>query len=64
MNPDLARPPTFGDLDAAVATGVLQRPDAHVLGPDHDDRLVEDLVLHEVTGLGDLLEATGHLPHP
>jgi hypothetical protein len=30
----------------------------------HDDRLVEDLVLDIVVGLGDLLQPARHLPDP
>ena len=58
----MPRPSTI--LHAAVAAGVLERPHTHVLGAHHDDRLVEELVLDEVAGLGDLLEPAGHLPDP
>ncbi len=62
--PRLAGPATLDDLDAAVATGVLERAHPEVVGAHHDDRLVEDLVLDEVARLGDLLEPAGHLPDP
>ena len=60
--PALARPATLDDLDAAVAARVLERPHAHVVGAQHDDRLVEELVLDEVVRLRDLLEPARHLP--
>ena len=64
MNPVVARPPTLDDLDAAMSTGVLERPHAQIAGTNHDDRLIEDLVLDEITRLGDLLEPARHLPDP
>ena len=47
-----------------MAAGVLERDDAHVVGAQDDDRLVEELVLDEVVRLRDLLEPAGHLPDP
>ena len=47
-----------------MAAGVLERDDAHVVGAQDDDRLVEELVLDEVVRLGDLLQPAGHLPDP
>ena len=35
---------------------------AHVIGAQHDDRLIEELVLDEVARLRDLLEPARHLP--
>ena len=49
--PALARPAALDDPDAAMAAGVLERAHAHVVGAQHDDRLVEDLVLDEVARL-------------
>ena len=46
-----------------MAAGVLERLHVSVLGAHHHHGLVEDLVLHEVVCLRDLLEPTGHLPH-
>ncbi len=60
----LARAPALDDLDATMAAGVLEGADPEVLVADHDDGLIEDLVLGEVVGLGDLLEPAGHLPDP
>ena len=62
--PALARPATLDDPDAAMAAGVLERAHAHVVGAQHDDRLIEDLVLDEVARLRDLLEPARHLPDP
>ena len=64
MNPLSQRPPTLDDPDAAMAAGVLEGPHAQVVGAQHDDRLVEDLVLDEVARLRDLLEPARHLPDP
>ena len=36
----------------------------HVVGAQHDDRLIEELVLDEVARLRDLLEPARHLPDP
>ena len=60
--PVLARPASLDDLDATVAAGVLERAHAHVVGAQHDDRLIEELVLDEVVRRGDLLEPARHLP--
>ena len=60
--PALAGPPTLHDLDATMAAGVLERPHLHVIGAQHDDRLIEDLVGDVVARLGDLLEPARHLP--
>ena len=62
--PVLARAAALDDPDTAVAAGVLERAHAHVVGAQDDDRLVEDLVLDEVVGLGNLLEPACHLPDP
>ncbi len=62
--PARTRTAALGDADPAVPAGVLERSHPKVLGAHHDDRLVEDLVLGEVTWLGDLLQAAGHLPDP
>src|ERR1700758_5096379 len=56
-------PVAFHQLYAAVTASVVVCPDVLVVDPDHDDRLIEHLVLHEITRLGDLLEPAGHLPH-
>ena len=64
MNPLVARPAPLDDLDAAMAARVLERAHAHVVGAQHDDRLVEELVLDEVARLRDLLEPARHLPDP
>ena len=45
-----------------MAADVLERAHPHVVGAQHDDRLVEDLVLDEVVRLRDLLEPARHLP--
>jgi hypothetical protein len=58
-----ACPSTLDDPDPAVAACILKRPDAQILGADHDNRLVQNFVLGEVVGLGDLLESACHLPH-
>ncbi len=60
--PALAGPAPLHELHAPVAAGVLERRDPHVVGAEHDDRLVEELVLHEVARPGDLLEPARHLP--
>ncbi len=52
------------DLDAAMPACVLERAHTHVGGAQHDDRLIEDLVLDEIVRLGKLLEPARHLPHP
>ena len=57
-------PVAFHQLYAAMAAGVVVGPDVLAVDADHDDRLVEDLVLDVVAGLGDLLESARHLPHP
>ena len=58
----LARTTALDDLDPAVPARVLERPHSKVRGAHDHDRLVKDLVLDEVVGLGDLLEPAGHLP--
>ena len=60
--PALARPSALDDLDAPMAAGVLERAHAHVVGAQHDDRLIEELVLDEIVRLRDLLEPARHLP--
>ena len=62
--PAAAGAPALGDPDAAVPADVVERPHAEVLGAHDDDRLVEDLVLGEVTRLGYLLQPARHLPDP
>ena len=57
-------PVAFHQLYAAMAAGVVIGPHVFGVEADHDDGLVEDLVLDEVAGLGDLLEPACHLPHP
>ena len=64
LEPACAGPTALDDLDATMAAGVLERDDAHVVGAQDDDRLVEELVLDEVVRLRDLLEPAGHLPDP
>src|SRR5438445_7963 len=59
-----ARPPTLHEPDAPMAARVLEGPHGHVLGAQHDDRLITELVLDEVVRRGDLLEPARHLPDP
>ena len=55
-------PVAFHQLYATVAAGIVVG--MHVVGihPHHDDGFVEDLVLDEVAGLGDLFDPARHLP--
>ena len=46
------RPAALDELHAAVAAGVVVGADGAVVDAHDDDRLVEDLVLDEVAGLG------------
>jgi hypothetical protein len=46
-----------------VATRVVESANVVVVHPDDDHRLVEDLVLDEVSARRNLLEAARHLPH-
>jgi hypothetical protein len=62
--PVLARAPAVDHPHAAVAAHVLEGAHVHVPDTDHDDGLVEDLVLDEVVRLRDLLQPARHLPHP
>src|SRR5271163_511710 len=39
------------------------RADSCLVGPNHDNRLISDLVFHEVTDIGDLLLPTCNLPN-
>ncbi len=57
-----ARPAALDELHAAVAAGVVVGADGGVVDAHDDDRLVENLVLDEVAGLGDLLQPARHLP--
>jgi hypothetical protein len=50
------------DPPAAMLADVIERLDLRRRGPDHDDRLVVDLVRDEITDLGDFLLATHHVP--
>ena len=57
-----SRPAALHQLHAAVAAGVVVGADGGGVDAHHDDGLVEDLVLDEVAGFGDLLEPARHLP--
>ena len=54
----------LAQLGGPVPARVVERLDRHVPLADHQYRLVADLVLDEVSRLGDLLESARHLPHP
>src|SRR5262245_26651452 len=49
-------PAALDDLHSAMAAGVVERTNVVAVQSHHDDRLVEDLVLHEVAARGNLLE--------
>src|SRR5258708_27040408 len=59
-----ARPTALDDLHPTVAARVVVGANAVIVEPDDDDRLVEDLVLHEVASRRDFLESARHLPYP
>ena len=52
-----------GEPGAAVQARVVKADDRAGLGTHHDDRVVADRVLEERAGPGQLLFATGDLPH-
>ena len=52
------------ELAAAVRTDVVVGLEGIGPGADDDDRFVQDVVGDEIARLGDILETTGHLPHP
>src|SRR5262249_40403157 len=58
----VACPATCDDSDAAVTARVLEGAHAHVVGAQHDHRLIEDLVLGVIAGIRALLEPARHLP--
>src|SRR5439155_18178709 len=62
LRPAIAVPAGFGQLDAAMAAGVVEGLHP-VLGPDNNDRLAEIVIFDPVADLGDLLQPAGHLPH-
>ena len=55
-------PAVFDQLDTSVATGVVIGPHCRVVHSHDDDRLVQDYVFDEVTGMGDLRQPARHLP--
>src|SRR5262245_34551048 len=57
-------PSAFNDLHSAMAARVVEGANVVVVQSYDDDRLVEDLVLHEIAARGNLLEPARHLPHP
>ncbi len=54
--PALAGAAVLDDLDSTVPARVLERTHGHVVGAQHDDGLIEELVLDEVVWLRDLLQ--------
>jgi hypothetical protein len=52
----------FHQLYAAMAAGIVVGPHGVGVQANHDDGLVEDLVLDEISWLGDLFEPARHLP--
>jgi hypothetical protein len=52
----------LANLGAAVATGVVERPDLPVLGPGDDDALLPEGVSEEVPGALDLGTVSGEEP--
>ena len=61
--PARAGAPSLHHLHAAVPARVLEGAHLAVVGAQDQHRLVEDLVLHDIARLRDLLEPARHLPH-
>ena len=57
-------PVAFHQLYPAMAAGIVVGAHCVRVEPDHDDGLVEDLVLDVVARFGDLFQPACHLPHP